>query len=78
MSKLHSWGRLFLAMGLLVTMAVPAHAYLDPGTGSVIFTIGLAPVLIFLAWLGRRIIRVFIRSKKEQSAEDEGKQDAEA
>ncbi len=78
MSRLNNWYKLAAVIGLLFAVIVPAWAYIDPGTASVIYTVGLGPVLVFLAWLGRRMIRIFIQSKKKASSEEEGGEESEA
>jgi len=78
MNRFDNWGRLIIMAGLFFSITAPAHAYIDPGTASVIYTVGLAPVLVFLAWLGRRIIRLIIHSKDKQTAEEETDTESEA
>lgn len=72
--------RLLFAICLFLAAEVSAEAYIDPGTGSLIFAVGLAPILAFFGLLGRRIVRIFMRSNPEEEGEadnDEGTDDSE-
>lgn len=69
MHKFHKFDRLVLVACLILAAGTHADAYIDPGTASVIYTVGLAPILAFLAWLGRRVIRLFLRGKGKETAE---------
>jgi len=62
--------RLLLVSGLLLAISNCAHAYIDPGSASVIYTVGLAPILAFLGWMGRRVVRMLRRSDGEELIED--------
>ena len=77
MDKFDNWDRLMAVVGLLFVASARADAYIDPGTASVIYTVGLAPVLAFLAWIGRRVIRLFLSSKNKQSPEAESDEEAQ-
>jgi hypothetical protein len=60
---------LFLAVWFLLFLSVPAHAYLDPGSGSIILQVllgGLAAIGVAVKIFGRRILDFFgIRRKDE-------------
>jgi hypothetical protein len=60
-----SWRRALLALGLLALLsAAPAHAYLDPASGSMILQLvlgGAAGVAVALRLLWRRLTRAFGR-----------------
>jgi hypothetical protein len=61
---------LFLAVGMCFMFVAPAHAYIDPGTGSMILQIVLAAavgVLFFLKIIWRKIKRFFISSRKDRA-----------
>ncbi len=65
------WDKVVLMASLCFASAQAAEAYIDPGTGSVIYAVGLAPVVALLAWLGRRIVGMFIRSREKEAPEAE-------
>ena len=62
---------LFIAGSLLLAFDHCAHAYIDPGSASVVYTVALAPVLGFLAWFGRRVVRIFRRPEAEEGDQHE-------
>ena len=67
--KLWQW----FAAVLLILSAGPAHAYLDPGTGSMLLQVvlgGIAAVGVALKLFWHKI-RVAIGLSKKSSAEDE-------
>jgi hypothetical protein len=66
------WHRIALAVSLCCALTPAAHAYIDPGTGSIVYTLALAPILAGLAWLGRRIVRLFTGRKEHEAQSDEG------
>lgn len=71
--------RVIMVAIVLCSLAAPAWAYIDPGTASVVWAVGLAPLFGFLAWLGRRFIRLFVRHRPdEEGAEAAEEQDAQA
>ena len=74
MLKFEQWDRLIAVGGLLLAVSARAEAYIDPGSASVIYTVGLAPVLAFLAWLGRRVVRALARRGKEKTEEGSDEQ----
>ena len=66
---------LFITGGLLLALSPCAYAYIDPGSASVIYTAALAPILGFLAWFGRRVVRIFRRPEGEESDQHEGSEE---
>jgi len=76
MLRMPRWHRIALAVSLCCALMPAAHAYIDPGTGSIVYTLALAPVLAGLAWLGRRIVRL-LTGRKEQEAQSDEEADAE-
>ena len=68
-------------MGLIVVLVLaavvvtaPAFAYVDPGTASAVWAFGLAPVVGFLGWIGRQVVRKLLRRGGEDE-EDEGEEE---
>ena len=64
---------------LVVPLARPAHAYLDPGTGSMILQValgGVAGILVAARLYWRRLMRRFGSSSREDPTPD-GATDAE-
>lgn len=66
-----AFDRLLVVLGLFFAVTACAHAYIDPGSASVIYTVGLAPILAFLGWMGRKVVRALRRSEPEESPEGE-------
>ncbi len=63
---------LFLALSLLVAMPAPAHAYLDPGSGSMLLQAllgGIAGVAVFVKMYWRRIVARFRSDKTPAESE---------
>ncbi len=68
-----------LSLALTLGVAGPAHAYVDPGTGSLLIQIliGLAVGALFYFRLAREKIREFLGFKKPTVASGEGEEGAE-
>ena len=71
MTTTRNFDRLLLLFGLLLALNSCAYAYIDPGSASVIYTVALAPILAFLGWMGRRVVRMIRRSDGDEGVEDE-------
>ena len=63
-----------LVIFLLLIFTSQAFAYLDPGSGGVLFQI-LAAIGVFFALMARKIKRFFIGKKGEQEEVDKAVQD---
>ncbi len=73
MYKRRELGAIAIVTATLFVLAAPAHAYVDPGTASAAWAFGLAPVVGFLGWLGRSLLRKVLRRGKDEDEEADDK-----
>ena len=74
MGRHDSLDRFLLIAGFLATACTSAHAYIDPGTASAVWVAGLAPLLAFIAYIGRKIARMLSRGKNEGEGNEQDTQ----
>jgi hypothetical protein len=61
---------LWIAIWMLLFLSLPAYAYLDPGSGSMILQVllgGVAAIGVAIKIFGRRILEFFRIQKKDES-----------